>query len=91
MIFASALKFENSNTNTVLQIIVHRCKIAHLMECKTDDTLKIHSEFYIGPTPPPPSRLHYCKINILFREQGERKTSKCPHLCIVSVLELRRG
>ena len=56
MIFASALKFENSNPKTVLQIIVYRCKqhlIAHLMECKTDDTLKILSEFYIGPTATP--------------------------------------
>ena len=56
MRFALALKFENSNTNTVLQIIVYRCKqhlIAHLMECEMDDTLKILSEFYIGPTPRP--------------------------------------
>ena len=56
MIFTLALKFENSNPNTVLQIIVYRCKqhlIAHLMACKTDDTLKILSEFYIGPTPRP--------------------------------------
>ena len=39
--FALALKFENSNTNTVLQIIVYWCEqhlTAHLMEFEKDDT-----------------------------------------------------